>query len=68
MASNDPVGPELETDVEYISTPAAEPSKFEGPDTGFRTTKVPPPFRPYPACSLRIGASPSPNGPPIELH
>ena len=40
MASNEPAGPELETDVEYISTPAAEPSKFAGPDPGVRITKV----------------------------
>lgn len=40
MASNEPAGPELETDVEYISTPAAEPSKFAGVDCGVRTTKV----------------------------
>lgn len=61
MASNDPIGPELETDVEYISTPAAEPSKFEGPDTGFRTTKVALPFPPLSGCPRSIEGFPWPN-------
>ena len=63
MASHELDGPELETDVDYISTPAAQPSTFEGPDCGFPTTKVrdhragaisraspvPAPFPPLPA-------------------
>lgn len=56
MAPTEPAGPELETDVEYISTPAAEPSKFEGPDCGFRTTEVTTPFPMLPGLSAPIGA------------
>lgn len=61
MASNDPIGPELETDVEYISTPAAQPSKFEGPDTGFPTTKVAIPLPPLSSYLQSIEGFPWPN-------
>ena len=63
-------GPELETDVEYISTPAAVPSKFTGPDCGHPSTKVLyfTPFLELPPASATHCRLPFPNWPPIDLQ